>query len=177
MVQMYRKMVCTTSPIYSGGMIKTQWTDADLANAVHQQLMDVGKQAVMVEKDVPGFSGNRLQQALCGAAISLVENGICTSEAVDDVVNSSYRRRLAVLWPIESADLVGIKPTQDIHKQVLFDLDNQSEPASYLQFLLDDSRSGMASGAGFRNWSPGDLENTKARISKHLNKLEDILPE
>ena len=158
-------------------VIKTQWTDAGVAGSMHKLLMDSGKQAVMVEKDVSGFIGNRLQHALWREAISLVENGICTAEAVDDVVKSSFGRRLAVLGPLENADLVGIELTQDIHNQVLFDLEKQPSPSAYLQKLLDEGRTGMADGAGFRNWTSDDLQKTKARISEHLKKLENILPD
>ena len=66
-----------------------------------------GKTPVMVEKDVPGFIGNRLQHALWREAISLVEKGICSAEAVDDVVKASFGRawRSSDRWrtPISSA--------------------------------------------------------------------------
>jgi 3-hydroxybutyryl-CoA dehydrogenase len=65
-------------------------------------------------------------------AVSLVENGICSAEAVDDVVKASFGRRLAVLGPLENADLVGIELTQDIHAQVLFDLETTATPSPYL---------------------------------------------
>ncbi|MEM8801437.1 MAG: 3-hydroxyacyl-CoA dehydrogenase family protein [Pseudomonadota bacterium] len=158
-------------------VIKTEWTDPDVAQAMHDLLGQVGKTPVMVEKDVPGFIGNRLQHALWREAISLVENGICTAEAVDDVVKASFGRRLAVLGPLENADLVGIELTQDIHDQVLFDLDRSTKPSQYLQTLRDAGRTGMAAGAGFRDWEEGDLAATKARVADHLRQLEAILPD
>lgn len=158
-------------------VIKTEWTDSDVAHQMHALLKSVGKTPVIVEKDVPGFIGNRLQHALWREAISLVENGICTAEAVDDVVKASFGRRLAVLGPLENADLVGIELTQDIHRQVLFDLENTAEPSEYLQTLRDKGRHGMAEGAGFRDWRENDLGKTKARIAEHLQKLETILPD
>lgn len=157
-------------------VIKTEWTDPKVADQMQALLNSVGKTAVMVEKDVPGFIGNRLQHALWREAISLVENGICTAEAVDDVVKASFGRRLAVLGPLENADLVGIELTQDIHNNVLHDLDNSKEASPYLQSLRDVGRTGMADGAGFRHWSPGDLDATKERIATHLRRLETILP-
>ncbi len=156
-------------------VVKTEWTDPGVAEAMHALLAEVGKTPVMVEKDVPGFIGNRLQHALWREAVSLVENGICTAQAVDDVVKASFGRRLAVLGPLENADLVGIELTQDIHKQVLFDLDARGAPSPYLQSLLDQGRTGMASGAGFRDWAEGDLTKTKARIAEHLSALEALL--
>lgn len=156
-------------------VVKTQWTDDAVAQETLQLLIGAGKKAVLVEKDVPGFIGNRLQHALWREAISLVENGICTADAVDEVVKASFGRRLAVLGPLENADLVGIELTQDIHNQVLFDLESSGQSSSYLQKLLDEKRTGMSAGKGFRDWQPEDLQKTKARISEHLSKLEKIL--
>ncbi|MEP1354107.1 MAG: 3-hydroxyacyl-CoA dehydrogenase NAD-binding domain-containing protein [Tateyamaria sp.] len=158
-------------------VVKTEWTDPTLADGMVTLLGDAGKIPVMVEKDVPGFIGNRLQHALWREAISLVENGICTAEAVDDVVKASFGRRLAVLGPLENADLVGIELTQDIHRQVLFDLEASPAPSSHLQSLLDQGCTGMAAGAGFREWRTEDLARTKARVAEHLKKLEAILPD
>ena len=157
-------------------VVKTEWTDPDIAHSMYDLLLEAKKTPVMVEKDVPGFIGNRLQHALWREAISLVENGICTAEAVDDVVKASFGRRLAVLGPLENADLVGIELTQDIHAQVLYDLETTPDPSLYLQKLRDEGRSGMAAGAGFRDWNDGDLYATKARVAEHLKKLETILP-
>ena len=157
-------------------VIKTKWTSPGVAEWMHGLLADAGKTPVVVEKDVPGFIGNRLQHALWREAISLVENGICTAEAVDDVVKASFGRRLAVLGPLENADLVGLELTQDIHKQVLFDLCRDEQPSPYLQKLRDKGREGMSVGAGLRDWESGDLEATKARVANHLKKLEALLP-
>lgn len=157
-------------------VVKTEWTDPAKADAMFNLLQAAGKTPVMVEKDVPGFIGNRLQHALWREAISLVENGICTAEAVDDVVKASFGRRLAVLGPMENADLVGIELTQDIHNQVLFDLETAPTPSPLLQTLLDEGRTGMVAGRGLRDWQDGDLDKTKTRIAEHLRKLEAILP-
>ena len=81
-------------------------------------LASVGKKPVEVKKDVAGFVGNRLQHALWREAIALVEEGVCDAKTVDDVVKSSFGARLAVLGPIENADLVGIDLTRSIHSYV-----------------------------------------------------------
>lgn len=157
-------------------VVKTEWTGQSAATSMVNLLTEAGKTPVVVERDVPGFIGNRLQHALWREAISLVENGICTAEAVDDVVKASFGRRLAVLGPLENADLVGIELTQDIHQQVLFDLENRATPSPYLQTLLDAGRTGMAAGSGFREWADGDLAAAKARVAEHLTRLETIIP-
>lgn len=156
-------------------VIKTEWTDAEAAEMVMDLLADAGKTPVMVEKDVPGFIGNRLQHALWREAISLVENGICSAEAVDDVVKASFGRRLAVLGPLENADLVGTELTLDIHENVLFDLESRQGPSPYLRQLIEDGKLGMASGQGFRDWTPEDADAVRAKVGAHLKKLDTIL--
>lgn len=158
-------------------VVKTEWTSPHHAQTMFDLLASVGKTPAMVEKDVPGFIGNRLQHALWREAISLVEHGICTADTVDAVVKSSFGRRLAVLGPLENADLVGLELTQDIHDQVLFDLDRSTAPSPLLDTLQAQGRHGMTAGAGFRDWDANAVARTKARVAEHLRELEQILPE
>lgn len=156
-------------------VIKTEWTDAEVADRMFALLTDAGKTPVMVEKDVPGFIGNRLQHALWREAVSLVERGICDAEAVDTVVKSCFGRRLAVLGPLENADLVGTDLTLDIHENVLFDLESRQGPSPYLKQLVEEGKLGMKSGEGFRKWTDAEAEAVRARVGTHLRKLEGIL--
>ncbi|MBV6656787.1 MAG: NAD(P)-binding domain-containing protein [Devosiaceae bacterium] len=156
-------------------VVKTEWTGAGVADDVMALLAQVGKTPAMVEKDVPGFIGNRLQHALWREAISLVENGICDAETVDTVVKSSFGRRLAVLGPLENADLVGTDLTLDIHENVLFDLESSNAPSPYLKQLVADGRLGMKSGQGFRPWQPNEADDTRSRVGSHLRELERLL--
>lgn len=156
-------------------VIKTEWTDAGVAERMMGLLASAGKTPVMVEKDVPGFIGNRLQHALWREAVSLVERGICDAEAVDTVVKSCFGRRLAVLGPLENADLVGTDLTLDIHENVLFDLESRQGPSPYLKQLVEDGKLGMKTGQGFRKWTEAEADAVRARVGRHLTRLEGIL--
>lgn len=158
-------------------VVKTKWTDPDVAKSMMGLLDGAGKTPVLVNKDVPGFIGNRLQHALWREAVSLVENGICDAQAVDTVVKSSFGRRLAVLGPLENADLVGTDLTLDIHENVLFDLDGRKGSSPYLKQLVDEGRLGMKSGEGFRKWTDHEANEVRAKVVRHLSRLEDILTE
>ncbi|WP_341367886.1 3-hydroxyacyl-CoA dehydrogenase NAD-binding domain-containing protein [Yoonia sp. BS5-3] len=157
-------------------VVSTDWTDPKCADAMMALLTDAGKTPVRVNKDVPGFIGNRLQHALWREAVSLVENGICDAEAVDTVIKSSFGRRLAVLGPLENADLVGTDLTLDIHENVLFDLERRDAPSPYLAQLVEEGRLGMKSGEGFRKWTAQEADDVRARVAQHLTRLEGILP-
>jgi 3-hydroxybutyryl-CoA dehydrogenase len=149
-------------------VIETQWTSPQTvawAMDLHQM---AGKKPAHVKKDVPGFIGNRLQHALWREAISLVENGICDAETVDAVIKASFGRRIAVLGPLENADLVGTDLTLAIHETVLPAIDSRPGPSPYLQKLVADGKLGFKSGEGFRKWSPEQQAALRAKVFAHL---------
>lgn len=157
-------------------VVSTQWTDDTVGDKMMALLAAVGKTPVRVKKDVPGFIGNRLQHALWREAISLVENNICDAEAVDTVIKASFGRRLAVLGPLENADLVGTDLSLDIHENVLFDLESRQGPSPYLMQLVADGRLGVKTGEGFYTWKEDEVDSMRSRVTEHLTKLEGILP-
>jgi 3-hydroxybutyryl-CoA dehydrogenase len=151
-------------------VIGTQWTSQqaiDFTMALHK---DAGKQPAHVKKDVPGFIGNRLQHALWREAIALVEHGICDAETVDTVIKASFGRRLAVLGPLENADLVGTDLTLAIHQTVLPDIEHRPGPSPYLEALVAGKKLGFKSGEGFRTWSAEQQAALRAKVLQHLKK-------
>jgi 3-hydroxybutyryl-CoA dehydrogenase len=154
-------------------VIGTQWTSQqaiDWTIALHKA---AGKMPVHVKKDVPGFVGNRLQHALWREAIALVENGICDAETVDTVVKASFGRRLAVLGPLENADLVGTDLTLAIHKTVLPDIDQRPGPSPYLEALAASGKLGFKSGEGFRSWSADEQAALRSKVLQHLKRARE----
>ena len=152
-------------------VIGTPDTDAPVIEAVTALLAAVGKTPVRVMKDVPGFIGNRLQHALWREAIALVAEGICDARTVDMVVKASFGRRLAVLGPLENADLVGTDLTQDIHRTVIPHLDRTPGPSPYLDDLVAAGRLGVKSGEGFRTWTQEEAQDLRSQVFAHLRKL------
>lgn len=82
-------------------------------------LKSVGKYPVMVEKDVPGLVGSRLQHALQREAIAIVEQGIADANAVDEVVKKGLSLRLYISGPLENAESAGMDQTFLVHKHLL----------------------------------------------------------
>jgi 3-hydroxybutyryl-CoA dehydrogenase len=153
-------------------VIRTEDTsDGSVARAM-DILARAGKTAVEVKKDVPGFVGNRLQHALWREAIALVEQGVCDAETVDAVVKASFGRRLAVLGPLENADLVGLDLTLAIHETVLPHIDSRPSPSPYLRRLVASGRLGFKSGEGFRRWSADAQQALRRRVFDYLRAFD-----
>jgi 3-hydroxybutyryl-CoA dehydrogenase len=154
-------------------VIGTEWTSQAAIDFTMKLHADVGKMPAHVKKDVPGFIGNRLQHALWREAISLVERGICDAETVDKVIKAAFGRRIAVLGPLENADLVGTDLTLAIHKIVLPDIDHRPGPSPYLERLVAEGKLGFKSGEGFRKWSPGEQAALRSKVLQHLKKARE----
>jgi 3-hydroxybutyryl-CoA dehydrogenase len=154
-------------------VIETQWTSPQVVAWTMELHQAAGKKPAHVKKDVPGFIGNRLQHALWREAISLVEHGICDAKTVDDVVKASFGRRIAVLGPLENADLVGTDLTLAIHNNVLPAIDSRPASSPYLDGLVAEGKLGFKSGEGFRKWSAEEQAALRARVFAHLKATRD----
>jgi len=77
--------------------------------AVRTLLVGLGKQPVLVRRDVPGFVWNRLQFALVRECVWLVENGVAEPEELDEVVRSGLARRWRHVGPLRSIALGGVE--------------------------------------------------------------------
>jgi 3-hydroxybutyryl-CoA dehydrogenase len=151
-------------------VIGTQWTSPAAIDWTMRLHAAAGKKPAHVKKDVAGFIGNRLQHALWREAVALVEQGICDAETVDTVIKAAFGRRLAVLGPLENADLVGTDLTLAIHKTVLPAIDSRPAPSPYLERLVAEGKLGFKSGEGFRKWTPEKQAELRAKVVTHLKK-------
>ncbi len=154
-------------------VIGTEWTSPAAIDWTMKLHADVGKTPAHVKKDVPGFIGNRLQHALWREAIALVEHGICDAETVDTVIKAAFGRRLAVLGPLENADMVGTDLTLAIHKTVLPAIESRPGPSPYLEKLVADGKLGFKSGEGFRTWTQAQQQALRAKVLQHLKKARE----
>jgi ketoreductase RED1 len=67
----------------------------------------IGKQPILIEKEIAGFVANRLQSALLRESIYLVESGVVTMENLDKIVSSSIGLRWAAAGPFKTFTLGG----------------------------------------------------------------------
>ena len=156
-------------------VIQTDGTSPETIATLMDLLTALGKVPVHVKKDVPGFVGNRMQHALWREAIALVAEGVCDAETVDLVVKNSFGRRLAVLGPLENADLVGTDLAMDIQSQLLSAFDNRTTISPYLEQLVQDGKLGFKTGEGFKRWTEQQKAELRAKLTEHLKIMNKLL--
>lgn len=139
-------------------------TSPSVTATVTDWLTGAGKLPVLVQKDVPGFIGNRLQFALWREALHLIEEGICDAESVDLVVRNTFGLRLSSMGPIENADFIGLDLVQAIMRYVLPDLARGTDAPSLVADAVNDRRLGVKTGQGLIGWAEGDREHAQRRL-------------
>ena len=150
-------------------VVKGKDTSDETMEIIYQFMKKAGKYPIKCLKDVPGFVANRLQHALWREAISIVEHGIADAATVDDAIKQSFGIRIAVLGPIENADMAGLDLILAIHNTVLKDLEASPNPSPLLQDKVKKGELGFKSGKGFYdNWTPESIKRTRENLTKYL---------
>jgi 3-hydroxybutyryl-CoA dehydrogenase len=146
------------------GKDTADWT----MDRTYDLLKEVGKHPVRVNKDVPGFVGNRLQHALWREAISIVERGIADAATVDECIKHGFGLRLPVLGPMETADMVGTDLTLAIHDYILKHLESSPEPSPLLKKKVASGELGFKTGRGFQGWPPETVQQVRQGLMEYL---------
>ena len=143
-------------------------TSVDVTPWVCEQLRNAGKEPVVIDKEIRGFIGNRLQFALLREAWSLWAQRVASAEAIDAVVRNSFGRRLAITGPLESADVAGLDTMYSFARSLQPDLDISSEPPLAVADLVNEGRRGLPSGKGIYDWTKRDGE---ALLKSRMDEL------
>jgi 3-hydroxybutyryl-CoA dehydrogenase len=155
-------------------VVRSKHTPSELIDRVCAIVRSIGKIPVRVERDVPGFIGNRLLHAMWREAINLVQRGIASPEDVDRVARLTFGLRLAAVGPLENMDLVGLDLVHTIHQYLLRDLADSHEPLEILARHVQAGKLGIRSTNGFYDWTqrdPGTLVERRDRQIVHQLKF------
>ncbi|GAA2599276.1 3-hydroxyacyl-CoA dehydrogenase NAD-binding domain-containing protein [Streptomyces roseoviolaceus] len=88
-------------------VVPGQRTGEDAVQDAVDFYTSVGRTPVVERKEIPGFVGNRLQNALSREAVYLVEQGVVTPEDLDKVMTNSLGLRWATVGPFLGSHLGG----------------------------------------------------------------------
>ena len=138
-------------------------TDRALLEQVRGWLDGMQLEAVVLEKAVPGFIGNRLQFALLREALAIVQSGIADAATVDRVVRASLGRRYGMVGPLEGADMGGLDTFADIARHLLPRLAQGTDGLDLLERKVREGKTGVRSGEGFYRWDDARRERIAQR--------------
>ncbi|HET9374167.1 MAG TPA: 3-hydroxyacyl-CoA dehydrogenase NAD-binding domain-containing protein [Chthoniobacterales bacterium] len=131
---------------------------------------------VLVEKEIPGFIGNRLQYAILREALAIVRSGAASPESVDTVMKASLGRRYATVGPLETADLGGLDTFLTIASHLMPQLAKDEDVLELMRVRVEAGKTGLRSGEGFYPWPPQRAQEVIQRRNADLlrRRLSDL---
>ena len=130
----------------------------------------------MVQKDILGIVGNRLQYAVLREALHIMALGAAGPEEIDAAMKYGPGFRYAVLGPLETVDLGGVDIFQAVSDYLLPDLSDETR-SQVLHDLVDCGRLGVKTGSGFYDYADGAGEAALRRRDRLFQQLWEILKE
>lgn len=126
-------------------------TSDDTVDTVMAVARQMGKQPVLLNKEIPGFIANRLMGALRSEAIDLYEQGVASLEDIDVAAKSALGHPMG---PFELMDLVGIDVTYLI-REATFDMtgDEREKPHPLITEKYEAGEFGRKTGKGWYSYA------------------------
>jgi 3-hydroxybutyryl-CoA dehydrogenase len=149
-------------------LVRGEQTSNETIETMHALYRGIGKRPAIVQREAPGFVGNRLQMALLREALAIVDAGIATPQDVDTIIKSSFGRRLAVAGVFEVFEAAGWDLTLAVASQLFPAIDRSDEPPPSLREKVARGELGLKSGKGFYEWTPEEAAALRRRISEGL---------
>ncbi|MBT2584240.1 3-hydroxyacyl-CoA dehydrogenase NAD-binding domain-containing protein [Planococcus sp. ISL-109] len=149
-------------------VVNGKHTDQKTTDRTVALLKAMNKKPILLNKELPGFIGNRLQYALFREAQTLLDAGAASKEDIDAAVTYSIGRRLPVTGPLMTADMGGLDVFSAISNYLFEDLANDQRSGETLTGLVEQQKLGDKSGEGFYSWEPEVSEQVNRKREQTL---------
>jgi 3-hydroxybutyryl-CoA dehydrogenase len=139
--------------------------------ALHKK---IGKLAVRINQEIPGFLVNRVQIAMIREVWDLYERGVASAEDIDAAIRGSLGFRLAACGPLAICDFGGLDIWSTVYKGLAPDLRHDAEVPEAIQKLVDAGRAGASSGAGIHDYGPETVDDVTSQRDAAMLKLAKL---
>jgi len=130
-------------------VIRGAKTTDETVNTMVEVVKRMGKESVVVKKDVAGFVVNRILIPALNEAVALVDEGVAEPEDIDKAI------KLGLNWqmgPLTLLDYIGLDTILAIAEVLTKELDPRYQPCPLLRQMVRAGLLGRKSGKGFYNW-------------------------
>ena len=130
-------------------IIRGAKTSDETLNTIVEVTKKMGKEPVVVKKDVAGFVVNRILIPALNEAINLVNEDVATPEDIDKAI------KLGLNWPIGPLtllDYVGLDTTLAITEVMVKEIGSKYQASPLLRQMVRAGLLGRKTGKGFYDW-------------------------
>ena len=154
-------------------VIPSDVTDEKIVVTMIEFLESIGKAPARC-KSGPGFVANRIQYAMAGEALRILEEGIATAEDIDKIVRTSFGFRLGAYGPMQVIDLAGVDIYDAIWNQFYEKFPTDVfKPPQIIGEMAKRGELGLKSGQGFYKYSPEEqVKVVRERDKRLIDRLK-----
>lgn len=135
----------------------------------------IGKEAIHIRKEIPGFLVNRFQIAVMREVWDLLDRGIASAEDIDAAVRGTMGFRLAAIGPLEVGDFGGLDVHTAVFRNLAPDIKSDTKIPSIVKKLVEAGHYGVKTGRGFYKYTPKTIAEKRTRRDKLFLTLLKLL--
>lgn len=153
-------------------IVRSPLSSAETVETTYDCLKSSGKMPVVIQREIVGFVGNRLQWALQREAFYLVEQGVASAQDVDIVTKASFGARMPFTGIFEMMELQGgYDGLSAIWSYMFPHLCSSKEPSPLAIEKVKRGECGSKTGKGFYEWTPESAHTRRKELTKDLFRL------
>jgi len=156
-------------------VVPSKRTSAATTRTSMALLNRIGKEAIHIRKEIPGFLVNRVQAALMREVWDLLDQKVASAEDIDAAVRGTLGFRLAAIGQLEVGDFGGL----DIHSAVFRNLAPHIKADAKLPEVVNQlvkaGHYGVKTGRGFYKYTPKTIQERRSRRDKLFLALLKLL--
>ena len=153
-------------------------TSAATTTTTFDLMQHIGKQPLLLRKELPGFLVNRIQIAIMREVWDLLDREIASPADIDAALRASVGFRLAALGPLEVHDFGGLDIQTTVYRNLVAEIRSDTEIPRVVRDLVEQGHLGPKTGRGFHDYSPERLvERQSRRDSLFLALLKLLYPD
>jgi 3-hydroxyacyl-CoA dehydrogenase len=88
-------------------IVRGDKTSSDTVSNVYRLMESLGKVPVRINKELPGFAGNRLQTAVVRESLAMLADGVIDADGLEKIMNAGLGLRWAFMGPVVTCTLGG----------------------------------------------------------------------
>ncbi|WP_431711214.1 3-hydroxyacyl-CoA dehydrogenase family protein [Glutamicibacter uratoxydans] len=131
-------------------VVRNQHTSDHTVEKVMEVVRRLGKEPVLVHKEIPGFVANRIMGAMQREALDLAAAGVASIPDIDTTARTALGHPMG---PFELMDLVGLDVIDFIAQATYAETgDEADKPHELIKLKVSDGHLGRKTGSGFYDY-------------------------